>query len=124
MSKVNSRNELRKKRHIRNRAKVYGTLECPRLTVFKSLKQIYVQLVNDEEGRTLLASSTLSKDFKSASKTKSNSNIDAAKELGKIIVEKIKEKRIEKIRFDRSGYKYHGGVKALADAIRDGGIIF
>ena len=124
MSRVKSRNEARLKRSIRNRKKVMGVAECPRLTVFRSLKQFYIQLIDDETGYTLLSSSTLSKDFTSKSKLKSNSTIEAATQLGKIVVEKMKEKKIVKIRFDRSGYKYHGGIKALADAIRKEGIIF
>lgn len=125
MIKKQSGNELRKKRAIRTRQKVAGTVEVPRLVVNKSLKQLYVQLIDDSIGHTVLAASTLSKEYQAKhKKEKSHTNLAAAKNLGTFVAAQIKEKKIESIRFDRRGFKYHGSVKALADAIREGGIKF
>ncbi len=123
MSKVKSRREARKKRQIRLRKKVLGTSECPRLSVFKSLKHLYVQLIDDDTGQTLMSASTISKEYTGKFKD-AGCNIKTAKNLGSLFVEKAKTGKVQKLRFDRSGYKYHGVIKALADSIREGGITF
>ena len=99
-----------------------GTSEKPRLSVFRSNKHLYAQVVNDEEGKTYVAVSTLSPELKG--KVKKPGNIDAAKQLGVLLVEKCSEKGIKEVIFDRSGYIYHGRVKALAVAAREKGLIF
>jgi large subunit ribosomal protein L18 len=102
---------------VRIRKKFKGTLERPRLCVFKSLKNIYAQIVDDETGKTLVSASTLVD-------VKDKSGKDAAFEVGKLVATKAKGKKIEKVVFDRSGYLYHGRVKAVADGARDGGLNF
>lgn len=109
-------------RKKRIRKKIRGTQEKPRVTVFRSLKHIYVQVVDDIEGRVLAASSSASKKFKE--KMKTGGNIQAAKLLGEIIAEEAQQKNIKKVVFDRNGYLYHGRVKALADSMREKGIEF
>ncbi len=103
---------------MRIRKHVSGTEERPRMTVFRSNKGIYVQLVDDLSGRTLLASSSLKTEEEKGSK------VEQAKRVGKLIAEKSLEKGISKVVFDRNGYLYHGRVKALADAAREGGLKF
>jgi len=112
-------------RHLRIRKKVKGTKDVPRLSIYRSLQNLYVQLVDDTEGKTLCAASTLSKDFRETSGLKeSKKNIATANLLGKYIGEVAKKNKIEKIVFDRSGYKYHGKVKAIADGARESGLKF
>ncbi len=123
MAKAKSRVALRTKRRLRLRKRVLGTTQKPRLSLFKSLKQIYLQLIDDTEGNTLLGVSTLSPEYKDKF-SKPGKNIEAAKNLGKLCAEKMKEKKITSFCFDRSGYKFHGAVKALADSIREEGITF
>ena len=118
MIKNKSRNELRKKRHARVRNKVFGTSECPRLNVFRSNSQIFVQVIDDEKGVTLVSSSSLSL------KLENGGNVEGAKLVGKDIAEKCKVAKITKVVFDRGGYQYHGRVKALADAARENGLEF
>jgi len=110
----------RKKRHVRIKKKVAGTAERPRLVVNRSHRNMFVQLVDDCEGKTLMSVSTLSKDFRSTGVY--GGNVSAAKELGKKAAEIFKSKGISKISFDRSGYLYHGRLKALAEGIREAGI--
>jgi large subunit ribosomal protein L18 len=93
-----------------------------RLSVFRSSKHIYVQLIDDAKGETLAAASTLEKPLREGAKT--GANIDAAKAVGKLIAERAKEKGIKDVVFDRGGYLYHGRIKALADAAREGGLNF
>ena len=112
----------RLKRHVRVRAKIKGTAECPRLDVFRSAKHIYAQIIDDTVGNTLVSASTLQKDVK-ASLEKTN-NVDAAAHLGKVIAEKAIEKGIKDVVFDRGGFIYHGKVQALADAAREAGLNF
>jgi len=112
----------RKSRHYRIRSKVKGSVERPRLSVKRSKKNLICQLVDDIQGATLFAFSTLDKKFSSVSKK--GSTIEAAKALGKFASGELKAKGFSKIAFDRSGYLYHGRVKALADALREGGIDF
>ena len=111
--------QARIQRHKRVRGKVYGTAECPRLNVFRSLKHIYAQLIDDDKGVTLAAASSVEKDF-----TEYGGNIDAAKAVGKKIAERAAEKAITEGVFDRGGYVYHGRVAALADGAREGGLKF
>ena len=113
-----SRNEIRKERHERVRSKIVGTNDVPRLCVFRSNTNIYAQIINDLEGVTLVSASTLE------NKGNNGSNIEAAKLVGASIAKKAKEAGITKVVFDRGGYLYHGRVKALADAARDGGLEF
>lgn len=110
------------KRHLRIRNKIFGTKQKPRLSVFRSNKNIFVQFIDDTAHSTLLTASTLDKEFKE--KSKFGGNIKAAELLGEIAAKRAKENKIEKIVFDRSGYLYHGRVKSLAEALRKGGLIF
>jgi large subunit ribosomal protein L18 len=113
---------LRKIRHKRLRKRLSGTPERPRLCVFRSGRHIYVQIIDDQKRKALAAVSTLSKDFK-AKKMKSCTQ-DAAREVGKLIAERAKKAGIEKVCFDRGGYKYHGKVKKLSEGAREGGLKF
>ncbi len=109
----------RLKRHKRVRAKISGTAECPRLNVFRSLQHIYAQLIDDVAGVTLVSASTTEKDF-----TNYGGNKEAAKEVGKLLAERAKEKNITDVVFDRGGYVYTGRVAALAEGAREGGLNF
>jgi large subunit ribosomal protein L18 len=110
----------REKRHARVRARVSGTAGRPRLCVFRSLRHIYVQAVDDSRGMTLAGASTLDlrKDMGGTG------NVEAARKLGTLIAERLKEKGLEMVVFDRGGYLYHGRVKAVADAARAAGLKF
>ncbi len=114
--------EGRAKRHRRVRKKVIGTTQRPRLSVFRSLRHIYVQLLDDENAKTLLSVSTCSKDC--SEKIKYGGNIAAAKAVGKMLGEKALNNKITDVVFDRGGYLYHGRIKALADAARKAGLKF
>jgi large subunit ribosomal protein L18 len=105
------RQEKRYKRHKRVRAKVSGTAQVPRLSVFKSNKYIYAQLVDDDKGKTIVSA-------------KGKLNVEQAKKTGELIAKKAREKKIERVIFDRGGYKYHGKTKALAEGAREGGLKF
>ena len=120
--KLSSKMQQQIRRKKRVRKKVSGTKERPRLAIFKSLKHLYAQIIDDIDGKTLVFVTTNTKDFKE--KHKSCKNVIAAKELGKLLGEKAKENKIEKVVFDRNIYKYHGKVKAFADAVRECGIKF
>ena len=109
----------RLKRHARVRGKISGTAEMPRLCVFRSENHIYAQIINDVEGKTLAAASTVEKAFEG-----NGSNIEAAKKIGALIAERALKKGIENVVFDRGGYIYHGRVKALAEGAREGGLKF
>ncbi|HHW48513.1 MAG TPA: 50S ribosomal protein L18 [Clostridiaceae bacterium] len=122
MIKKPVRNKERLRRHERVRKKVKGTPERPRLNVFRSLTNIYAQIIDDTTGHTLVAASTLDKALKG--KLKYGGNKEAAAEVGKLIAEKALEKGIKKVVFDRGGYLYHGRVKALAEAAREAGLEF
>ncbi|HFC76624.1 MAG TPA: 50S ribosomal protein L18 [Candidatus Moranbacteria bacterium] len=106
------RNKKRLHRKRRIRAKISGTKKCPRLSVFRSLRGLSVQIIDDENGKTILSANT------------KEATVDGAKKVGKNISEKCVKAKIQKIVFDRSGYKYHGKIKALADEVRKGGIKF
>ena len=112
----------RVKRHRRIRKKVMGTKEIPRLSVYKSLNNIYAQLVDDDNHNTLLTCSTQQKEFRE--KGVKGSNLKSAALLGEFIAKKAKEKGIEKIVFDRGGYLYHGCIRTFAEAARKGGLVF
>jgi large subunit ribosomal protein L18 len=115
-----ARETARRVRHERVRRKISGTAERPRLVVKRSLHHIYAALVDDLAGNTLVSASTLEKSLANSSRT----NVDAAKAVGKAIAEKAKAVGVSRAVFDRSGYRYHGRVQALADAAREGGLEF
>ena len=112
----------RSKRKKRVRSRVIGTSERPRLNVFRSLKHIYAQAIEDTTGKTLVSACTMSPELKGS--LRSLGNVEAAKKVGELIAKKCLEKGIQKVVFDRSGYLYHGRVKALAEAARASGLIF
>jgi large subunit ribosomal protein L18 len=116
-----SKNVIRRRVHERIRKKVQGTAERPRLNVYRSLNHIYVQLIDDHQGTTLVsASSAVGK----KGERRTGGNLAAAKDVGKAIAARAKEKGISKVVFDRGGYIYHGRIKALADAAREAGLEF
>ncbi|MBR1633098.1 MAG: 50S ribosomal protein L18 [Bacteroidales bacterium] len=117
-----SRIARRKRIHYRIRKHVNGTAERPRMVVFRSNKQIYVQVIDDEQGATLVAASSNDKEL--AAQCKGKSGIETAAVVGKAIAERALAKGITTISFDRGGYLFHGRVKSLADAAREGGLIF
>lgn len=119
MDKLKRKIKQRLSRKIHIRKRVSGTAERPRLCVFKSNKKLYLQVIDDTCGKTLAAASLLEKEFKSLHPT-----VESATKLGTVLGARLKEKKIEKIVFDRSGYKYHGVVKAVAEAVRGTGIEF
>ncbi len=112
----------RERRKLRIRRKISGDVERPRLTVFRSSKHIYAQVVNDSDGRTLAHASTLSRDLKST--LSEDTKMDAAKKVGALIAKICLERKVEKVVFDRNGYLYHGRIKALAEAAREAGLQF
>ncbi|MBU5485048.1 50S ribosomal protein L18 [Clostridium sp. MSJ-11] len=114
-----NRNESRVRRHLRVRKKVSGTQEMPRLSVYRSEKNIYAQIIDDTKGITLVAASSLDKEFDGA-----GSNKEGAKLVGETIAKKAMEKGINKVVFDRGGYIYHGRVKELAEGAREAGLQF
>ncbi len=120
MIKKPDRNAVRKKRHQRIRAKISGTPERPRLSVYRSNKHIYAQLIDDTKGITLVSASTLDKEFD----LDSTSNVEAAHKVGELIAKRAVEKGYKSVVFDRSGYIYHGRVKALAESARENGLEF
>ncbi len=117
-----SRNEARKRRHLRVRKKVFGTPERPRLNVFRSLNHIYAQIIDDVHGVTLVSASTIDKALRE--KCQGLSKTEQAKLVGRLVAERALAKGIKKVVFDRGGYKYHGRVKALAEASREAGLEF
>ena len=120
MLRKESKNEARKKRHLRLRKKLVGTAEKPRLNVFRSLNNIYAQIIDDEKGATLVAASTMDKDLG----LEYGGNAEAAKAVGTAIAKKALDKGIKTVVFDRGGYIYHGRVAALAAAAREAGLEF
>jgi large subunit ribosomal protein L18 len=112
----------RERRKLRIRKKVSGTSERPRLSVFRSAKHIYAQVIDDVSGNTLAHASTLSKDLKGT--LEEDNKVEAAKKVGALIAKICKSKQIDKVVFDRNGYMYHGRVSALAQAARDAGLDF
>ena len=118
ISKTNRKVE-RIRRHARVRNKISGTAECPRLCVFRSNTGVYAQIIDDVKGVTLVSASTLDKDVKTK-----HANKEAAREVGTLIAKRASEKKISNVVFDRGGYIYHGVVKELAEAAREGGLKF
>ena len=118
--KVRNRRQARERIKYRIRKKVRGTAECPRLCVYRSLNHIYAQVIDDLASVTLVAAGSSEKDFP----TQRGQNKQAATELGKIVAARSQEKGIEQVVFDRNGFKYHGRVRALAEAAREGGLKF
>ena len=114
------RNEVRKARHERVRNKVVGTTQVPRLNVFRSNSNIFAQIIDDEKGVTLVSASSIDKDLK----LENGGNVEAATKVGKLLAERAKKAKIERVVFDRGGYLYHGRVKALAEAARENGLNF
>jgi len=117
-----TRREARERRRRRVRKKVFGMPERPRLSVYGSLNHIYVQIIDDIQGRTLVAASTLDKEMKDLSGH--GGNVEAAKRVGDLLARRAVEKGIKKVVFDRGGFRFHGRIKALADAAREGGLEF
>ena len=122
MANKNSRSEARERRHVRVRRKVAGTPERPRLAVYRSLSEIYVQLIDDLAGHTLAAASSVDHDLRA--QLAGLKKTEQAQVVGKTVAERALSKGIQKVVFDRGGYRYMGRVKALADAAREGGLEF
>jgi large subunit ribosomal protein L18 len=114
-----SKNDVRVRIHSRIRSRVRGSEERPRLAVFRSVKHIYAQVIDDHKGHTLVAASSSEKNA-----ARTGGNVAGAKQVGKLVAERAKEKGISKVVFDRGGYLYHGRIKALADAAREAGLEF
>jgi large subunit ribosomal protein L18 len=114
-----SRKEIRDRIHKRIRSRVAGTQERPRLAVFRSVNHIYAQVIDDQQGHTLVSAGSVEKDLSGK-----GGNVEGAKMIGKAVAQRAKEKGITKVVFDRGGYLYHGRVKALADAAREAGLEF
>ena len=119
MIKKTDRKQERRRRHLRVRRKVSGTATCPRLCVYRSNKNLFVQVIDDVAATTLVSASTLDKEIKTK-----YANKEAAKEVGALIAKRALEKNIENVVFDRGGYIYHGVVKELAEAAREAGLKF
>lgn len=111
-----TKRQMKNRRKARIKKKIRGSSDCPRLTVYRSLRYVYAQIIDDESGKTIASASSLKK--------KAGGNIEAAKEVGAEIAAKAKEKQVSQVRFDRNGYIYHGVVKSLADSAREGGLSF
>ena len=122
MAQIRDRKQRRHRIHLRIRKVVAGTAERPRLVVFRSLSNVYAQLVDDTEGATLAAASTIEQDLRKA--LKNCGNRAAGRVVGKAIAERAKDKGITSVVFDRAGFRYHGVVKELADAAREAGLQF
>lgn len=121
MAKYVTKKQKRIRRHNRIRQKIQGTAERPRLCVSLTAKHIYAQVIDDDKGNTLAASSSLDKAF---AEQNAKSNTDGAAVIGKLLGERINQAGIKELVFDRGGFKYHGRIKALADAVREAGIKF
>ena len=120
MTQVASRGAARRKRHERIRLHLTGTEQRPRLAVFRSLNHIYAQVIDDASGRTLAAASTVDKELKGSKATKS----EEAAVVGRLIAERARTAGVERVVFDRAGFRYHGRIKSLADAAREAGLDF
>ncbi len=117
-----TRQQARRHRHLRVRAKISGTADRPRLNIFRSLENIYVQVIDDEQGYTLVSASTIDKDI--APKLEGKNKTESAKIVGLTVAERAQAAGVSEVVFDRGGYRYHGRVKALADGAREGGLKF
>ncbi len=122
MGTMKSRSEARNRRHLRVRMHVHGTPERPRLCVFRSMAEIYAQVIDDNAGHTLVSASTIDQELRS--KAGGLKKTEQASLVGKAVAERAMAKGIDKVVFDRGGYRYIGRVKALADAAREGGLEF
>jgi len=120
MTQVASRGAARRKRHDRIRLRLEGTESRPRLAVFRSNTHIYAQIIDDASGRTLAAASTLEKELRGATSTKT----EEAAVVGRLVAERAKSAGVERVVFDRAGFRYHGRIKSLADAAREAGLEF
>jgi large subunit ribosomal protein L18 len=114
-----TRGEVRQRIHKRIRRRLAGTQERPRLAIFRSLNHIYAQIIDDQQGHTMVSAASIEKDLRGK-----GGNVEGAKAIGKAVAERAKEKGIKQVVFDRGGYQYHGRVKALADAARNAGLEF
>ncbi len=124
MIKKKSKNLARKRRHLTVRKKISGTAEIPRVSIFRSARHIYAQLIDDTAEVTLLQASTMFSETKKRLSVENMKKTEVAKEVGKHLGEMAVQKGITKVRFDRGGYAYHGRVKSLADGIREAGVEF
>ncbi|MGM0403474.1 MAG: 50S ribosomal protein L18 [Thermodesulfobacteriota bacterium] len=122
MAAMDTKKAMRLKRKNRIRTKVSGTQQRPRLTVFRSAKHIYAQIIDDTAGQTIISASTVEKQIRE--KEKAATKVGAADEIGKLVAKRALEKGISSVVFDRNGYKYHGRVKALSDGARETGLDF
>jgi large subunit ribosomal protein L18 len=120
MTQVASRGAARQKRHERLRLHTVGTSSRPRLAVFRSLNHIYAQVIDDSTGRTLAAASTVERELRGSKQTKT----EEAKIVGRLVAERAKTAGVERVVFDRAGFRYHGRIKSLADAAREAGLDF
>jgi large subunit ribosomal protein L18 len=120
MTQVASRGAARRKRHERIRLHLEGSAARPRLAVFRSLNHIYAQVIDDASGTTLAAASTVEKELRGTKQTKT----DEAKVVGRLIAERAKSAGVERVVFDRAGFRYHGRIRSLADAAREAGLDF
>ena len=117
-----TRSEARARRHLRVRLNVQGTQQRPRLSVFRSLSEIYAQIIDDNAGQTIVSASTIDQDLRGSMDGLKKS--EQAKMVGKKLAERAKDKGVQTVVFDRGGFKYSGRVKALADGAREGGLVF
>ncbi len=117
-----SRNEMRLRRHRRVRRKLIGTASCPRLNVFRSLNHIYAQVIDDTQGRTLVSASTVDQELRAELQTLTKT--EQAKRVGAALARRAQAAGVKAVMFDRGGYRYHGRIKALADASREAGLEF
>ncbi len=122
MGRIEDKKRTRQARCKRIRGRIHGTSEKPRLSVFRSARHIYAQIVDDELGSVLASASTMDTQIRKTLKT--GGNMDAAREVGKLLADRAATGKVEKVAFDRGGFKFHGRVKALADAAREGGLKF
>ncbi len=120
MKRMIDKDARRRRIHVRIRARVKGSAEQPRLAVFRSLKHIYAQVIDDRAGRTIASASSAEKN----SAVKTGGNLMGAKEIGKLVAERAQAQGVKKVVFDRGGFLYHGRIKALADAAREAGLEF
>ena len=120
MSTARSRSAARQKRHSRLRLRVAGSAERPRLAVFRSTKQIYAQVIDDASGRTIVSASSMEAALRGAGGTKT----ERAKQVGSLIGQRAKDAGVERVVFDRAGFKYHGRIRSLADGARESGLEF
>jgi len=122
VGRIEEKKRNRANRRKRIRGKVHGTAERPRLSIFRSTRHIYAQIIDDDMGTVLTSASTMEAQLRASNKN--GGNVDAAREVGKLLAQRANKIEIQTVSFDRGGFKYHGRVKALAEAVRDGGLKF